>query len=112
MGTRAPKSVGHNFLETYTSRYTDRDGYWLFGFLARDLTVHHFDLFHDSAPATDEAFAVAARLAATKLKEQANHARVNFANIERAVLQLERLPGDVEWTVNGRYCKGWNVRFE
>ena len=27
------KSVLRNFLETFASRYTDYDGYWLFGFL-------------------------------------------------------------------------------
>ena len=31
------KSVLWNFLGTYMSRYSDYDGYWLFGFLIEDM---------------------------------------------------------------------------
>jgi hypothetical protein len=41
---RVIKSVLRNFLGTYTSRYSEIRGYWLFGFLVPDLGELHFDL--------------------------------------------------------------------
>jgi hypothetical protein len=41
---RIIKSVLHNFLGTYTSRYSDFNGYWLFGFLVGDISQVAVDL--------------------------------------------------------------------
>jgi hypothetical protein len=41
---RIIKGVLHNFLGTYTSRYSDYDGYWLFGMLVRDVEELSIDL--------------------------------------------------------------------
>jgi hypothetical protein len=46
---RAIKCALHNFLGTYSSRYSEYSGYWLFGFLVNDLTRIDFDLFERGA---------------------------------------------------------------
>ncbi len=38
---RIIKAVLDNFLGTYTSRYSDFHGYWLFGFLVKDLGLSY-----------------------------------------------------------------------
>ena len=45
---RAMKSVLHNFLETYTSRYSDYDGFWVFGFIVETMLPANIDLMASS----------------------------------------------------------------
>ena len=48
---RAIRGVLGNFLGTFTSRYSDYDGYWLFGFLVADLKDLRIDLLLSLASA-------------------------------------------------------------
>jgi hypothetical protein len=44
MKCRKIRGVLHNFLATYSSRYSDYDGYWLFGVLAQESGHLQIDL--------------------------------------------------------------------
>jgi hypothetical protein len=46
--SRTLRAVLHNTLGTYLSRYSDYDGYWLFGFLVPRLIELKFDLLRRS----------------------------------------------------------------
>jgi hypothetical protein len=50
--------VLHNFLGTFTSRYSDFDGYWVFGFLVESMDAVRIDLLADveSANSTPSGF--------------------------------------------------------
>jgi hypothetical protein len=39
----------HNFLATFTSGYSDYDGYWLFGFLLKDADELRIDLLNPNS---------------------------------------------------------------
>ena len=71
------KSVLHNFLGTYTSRYSDYEGYWLFGFIVGDLVGLDIDLlsrhFDRGASPQD----LARYLAATRFTEQVDKSRLS-----------------------------------
>jgi hypothetical protein len=87
---RSIPSVLHNFLGTLGSRYSDFDGYWLFGLIVSDLTRSTIDLL-DHAPPTSgspswDAFVVLARW------RFADQAQINsvLRFIRRAELHVER----------------------
>ena len=50
---RVIKGVLGNFLGTYVSRYSDYDGYWLFGFLVGDLGELRINLLGQSVSDPD-----------------------------------------------------------
>ena len=52
MHRRIIKGVLHNFIGTYTSRYSDYDGYWLFGMVVRDVAELRIDLLYPNVNAT------------------------------------------------------------
>ncbi len=107
---RVLKSVLHNFLGTYTSRYSEYDGYWLFGVLVGDLKNVQFDLFTEvesSAFLVD----VARNLAVGRFTEQLCKARLDPSSVRKASIQIERLDGQVDGHVNGIECGGFKIRF-
>src|SRR5262249_55253236 len=55
---------------TYTSRYSDSDGYWLFGFLVADLGELRIDLLAPPASDSEGPLGVAVRSAAAKFADQ------------------------------------------
>ncbi len=83
-------SVLHNFLDTLSSRHSDHDGYWIFGFLVADLSRSTIDLLTDnpvgSGSTSWTAFVAMAR---TRFAEQA---RLNSVArfLRSAVLSIER----------------------
>ena len=46
---RVIPGVLHNFLGTFTSRYSDFDGYWVFGFLIESMDRVRIDLLSEAA---------------------------------------------------------------
>ena len=66
---RVLPAVLRGFLGTFTSRYSDLDGYWLFGFLAGDLDTVTMDLLEVCAGAFTP-LDVTRRLAAQRFAEQ------------------------------------------
>jgi hypothetical protein len=89
---RILKSVLHNFLVTYTSRYSDFQGYWLLGFLVEDIQYTRIDLLDTSFNIDDTPMAVAKRLAVRKFAEQIDKVNISRSNIRSAYLEITKLP--------------------
>ena len=108
---RVLKSVLHGFLGTYTSRYSDYRGYWLFGFLVGDLESLTIDLLDDAHPTSESSEGTAIQLAAERFTDQVHKADLAMSQIREAHLLIDRLSGERRGQVNGHDCIGWIVRF-
>jgi hypothetical protein len=110
---RIMKSVLHNFLESYTSRNSDYDGFWVFGFMVETMQSTNVDLIGARsdyrAGLAPETFAV--RLATTKFREQLSKSRLTLSGTREARLEIRKLRGDRSGFVNGMECLGWDVLF-
>jgi len=100
-----------NFLGTYTSRYSDYRGYWLFGFLVADLDELRIDLLASPAAEADSPLGVAVRSAAAKFANQVQKAGLVRPQIRDAWLTIRKLAGPATGSVNGVPCAGHNVSF-
>lgn len=112
---RAIRAVLHNFLETYASRYSDHDGYWLFGLIVDKFERVEFDLLTKNNSIEDSIeeplIAFAAGLAAIKFSRQLRLAKFSTSILREARLILSKVPGDVQAEVNGRERTGQIMRF-
>lgn len=109
---RIIKSVLHNFLGTYTSRYSDYNGYWLFGMWVRDVGELRIDLLCPSVETTTPPAVVAAiELAAHKFQEQMEKAGLSVLCAREAWLDVTRSRDLRLGLVNGRMSAGHTVRF-
>ncbi|MCM3870023.1 MAG: hypothetical protein ND895_04930 [Pyrinomonadaceae bacterium] len=112
MSRKAIKGVLHNFLETYTSRYSDYDGYWLFGLLVGELDQFNVNLLdagedvYERTPTT-----VAVRLAATKFQEQMAKVSIGLSCIREASLTVTKSDDLGSGFVNGHRSAGFKVSF-
>lgn len=107
---RVLNGVLGNFLGTFASRYSEYDGYWLFGFLVNSLERAEFDLLASSACVPDGPFTVAGNLAASKFADQLGKSMLDLRNVQVARLTIERLPDDR--SVQGHHFRsGYNLRF-
>ena len=112
MSRKAIKGVLHNFLETYTSRYSDYDGYWLFGMLIGESEQFSIDLLDTYSKPSERALMTAAvQLAATKFKEQMVKAGLSLSCIREAKLAVSKSPDVRSGYVNGHRCAGFDVSF-
>lgn len=112
MSRKAVKGVLHNFLETYTSRYSDYDGYWLFGLLVADLKQFSVDLLEtDSETFVSAPLTAARRLAAAKFKEQMEKAGLRPSCLLEARLTVTRAAGSRTGPVNGQRSNGFDLNF-
>lgn len=109
---RAIKGILHNFLGTYTSRYSDYDGYWLFGMLVTDLTQLNLDLldFGGSAPEITPVSS-AAKLATAEFKDQVQKAGLSLSCIQSAHLTITKSLDPSDGQINGCPCVGYDVSF-
>ncbi len=67
---RIIKGVLGNFLGTYVSRYSDYDGYLLFGFLVGDFAELRINLLGQSVADPDSPLGVAVLTAVAKFEDQ------------------------------------------
>jgi len=104
-------AVLKNFLGTYTSRYSDFQGYWLFGFLVASLDELRINLLDPPASPSEPAFGVAMRLAVEKFQDQVRKAGLARHRVQSAWLTLRRSPGTVRGTVNSHAGLGYRVEF-
>jgi hypothetical protein len=81
------RSVLWNFLGAYMSRYTDYEGYWLFGFLVPKPNCLEIDLLaaHPQPTTTEE---TAAHWAEVKFADQLNKASIEKSRIHSARLRI------------------------
>lgn len=82
-------SVLRNFLGTFTSRYSDYRGYWLFGLLPAEFERFSVGLLADP-PEGDGALQVMQRLAIRRFGEQLMKSRLDRSVVREAVLELTR----------------------
>lgn len=109
---RTIEGILHNFLGTYTSRYSDYDGYWLFGMLVGVVGELRIDLLRPSVGASDSApVRAAVQLAGQKFQEQMEKAGLSTSSVREAWLEISRLPDKQHRVVHGRVWVGHNVRF-
>jgi hypothetical protein len=110
---RVIPGVLHNFLGTFASRYSDFDGYWVFGFLVEDLDTVRIDLLDEppgSVDSTPSGFA--RRMAAQKFREQIAKAGLPKEWFHEAHLDISRSPESKLGFVNGRSSSGYDLRFQ
>lgn len=108
----AMKSVLHNFLGAFTSRYTEYKGYWIFGFLIGEFTTElTFDLMVPRFSETVTPLQKAASLASIKFATQVLKAKIKPDTIQEAQLSLFPLSDLVQGLVNGQEVKGRSVNF-
>jgi hypothetical protein len=89
------------FLGTYTSRYSDFEGYWVFGFIVEAVDLLEIDLLAKPSSAAG-AIAKSDELARTRFREQLRkHGFAESAAVEATLRivpgaeQVERLAGDL-----------------
>lgn len=97
-----------NFLGTYTSRYSDYAGYWLFGFLPIASQVVQIDLLRPLTVAVDP-LEHASRLAVERFGAQLRKAGLSPSQIREAWLAIEPL-SEAAGLVNGNTCAGRDLR--
>jgi hypothetical protein len=108
---RAIRGVLANFLGTYMSRYSDFDGYWLFGFLIGGPAELRIDLLAPPVGVPGTPLDTAVRSAAVKFEDQMQKAGLTRPQIRDAWLVLRKLPGSVAGSVNGHPCIGHRLLF-
>ena len=106
-------SVLHNFLGTYTSRYSEIDGYWLLGWIVKEVDRLHIDLMAISPMAcgASEPLDVARTHAVRCFADQVEKAHV-ARWITRAELVIRRSDATGTAVIYPRQRTGWDVRFE
>lgn len=108
---RVLRGIVGNFLGTYISRYTDHEGYWLFGFIIADLGEWQIDMLAPIDKSFRPPFDAAAQIAVSKFKDQVQKAGLAFNLIKDARLTIRRLIGSSNCCVNGRPKIGYNLKF-
>jgi hypothetical protein len=102
----------NNFLGTFTSRYSDFEGYWVFGFLVESMDTMRIDLLGDAMEGVDSPpSGFARRLAAQKFGEQITKAGLSREWFRDAYLDISKSPESKLGFVNGRSSSGYELRF-
>jgi hypothetical protein len=87
--TRVLRSVVHNALDAYVSRYSSYQGYWLFGFLVANLDRLDFDLLAPQG-SSGTPFEAAEARAVRVFREQLAKAGLEVGRVRKAGLTLRR----------------------
>jgi hypothetical protein len=103
------RGVLAGFLGTYTSRYSDYRGYWLFGLLVDHAETLTFDLLEPGGSA-NSADDFAARLARLRFSEQLERSGLPTSIVRQAKLIIERGPS-VTGVAGERLRRGFQVTF-
>jgi hypothetical protein len=108
---RELKGVAHNFLGTFTSRYSDYGGWWVFGLAETQLAGTKFDLLGEQAPAANEPLSAARQIARSRFAEQLAKAKIPSSFVREAHLSISGLPELSRGQINGRWCEGHTFTF-
>jgi hypothetical protein len=104
------RGVVHNFLGTYTSRYSDHDGWWVFGLAEARLGDAQVDLLGTVAR-LDDPLSAATQMAQSKFADQLTKAKIPSSVLREAQLTVTRNPELTRGVVNGRWCDGHTFTF-
>jgi hypothetical protein len=109
---RALKGALHNFLGTFTSRYSDFDGYWLLGLIEANLEGLLINLSSSAElPPNGGALGFAIELAKEKFGEQLEKAAVSRSWVRESHLQITLSPEAEARFSNSSFRNGHNYRF-
>jgi hypothetical protein len=108
---RAIKGALHSFLGTFTSRYADLGGYWLFGFLVEDLEGVSINLLQAAAEDDTMPLSCAKRLAVQNFADQILKARLPRSYFREAMLDMSKSAEARLGFINGCSSLGHDVRF-
>ncbi|HEY0101708.1 MAG TPA: hypothetical protein VGB76_22475 [Pyrinomonadaceae bacterium] len=112
MHLKAINGALHNFLETYASRYSDYDGYWIFGMLVRELEQFNIDLLNTVDDISDTTpMAAAVRFARANFKDQVEKAGLSLSCLREANLAIIKSSDLGSGFVNGHRSAGFDVSF-
>ena len=107
---RVLKGVLANFLHTYASRYSDFDGYWLFGLVVEQLERLEVDLLQADGDAENiRPVEFARRLARLRFREQLAKVGLGLDRVKAAFLILSRAGDARPGHVNVDAATGWPV---
>jgi hypothetical protein len=104
--------VLHNFLGTFTSRYSDFDGYWVFGFLVESMDAVRIDLLADVESANSTPSGFIRWLAVQRFSEQIAKAGLSKESFREAYLDILKVAESKVGFVNGQSSSGYDVRFK
>ena len=109
---RSIRGVLGGLLGSLTSRYSDYEGYWLFGMLVVDLEEMTFDLLGDAEPAGQSGPRTAAiRRARTIFRQQLEKGGLGLSCIREARLDIRRSSTSMDGHQNGHVTTGFEVVF-
>lgn len=92
-GPRALRSVLHNFLDTLSSRYSDLDGYWIWGQVVEDVDGLRIDLDGSVPLAGPPAVASLGQLARERFAEQLQKHRLTLSRVQAPSLTVACVEG-------------------
>jgi hypothetical protein len=102
----------HNFLETYASRYSDYEGYWLFGLLIEELDQMSIDLLAGPEAGQPESpKSAACKEAIAKFCEQISKAGIPISCFRSAALTVAKSSPLKRGSEHGCYRDGFDVTF-
>ena len=105
------KGVLSGFLGTYTSRYTDYKGYWLFGFLGLSPLLG-IDLLGDSQSRGEEPVELARCLAIDAFADQLSKVAIPESCVRRAGLVIRIVGEPVQEVAGGSLRRGNHLAFD
>jgi hypothetical protein len=107
---RRLKSALRGFLGTYSSRYSDYDGYWMFGLIEPQLDGLSVDLLSELRDPPSTPVAAALGLAKQRFREQLTKAKLPFSAVSQAQLSIAREASE-RGPVHGHYTAGHRFTF-
>ena len=107
---RVMQAVLDNFLGTFSSRYSDFKGFWIFGLLVENFELLEVDLL-DPEISSDTMTAVTASLARKLFAEQARKAGFRLTEISGARVTLARSQGLVQGHIDQTNVLGYSLNF-
>lgn len=107
-GLRALRSVLHNFLETLSSRYSDLDGYWIWGQVVTDVDGRRIDLLGTGELENAAPVGALVQLARERFVEQLTKQGITPSRVEAASLSIACV-GGARAFVNGPERPGYHV---
>jgi hypothetical protein len=95
------------FLDAFASRYSDYDGYWIFGLLVRERAQVSFDLLRGSSDMQEPpVFPAAARIAKSRFACLLEKYCIPAEFVSEASVHISKLEPATIGAVNGRICTG------
>ena len=107
---RCIKGILCGFLGHFASRYSDYEGYWLFGLLITDHAETTIDLLGSTAASAGAGpLAAASRLAKVAFREQVAELGLEISRVREAHVGLVRSSTTARGHVNGRMTDGYDL---